>query len=256
MKHGLTGLLVLGMFLCFAGMSCGGGGGGGGHHDYYPMGTIGIMTISNVDANVDGVPDDTYTYSIMVMDDTPNNMVDDPPLVTLPDGSTLATGCIGMFGLTVCSTAMQVPESGLKAKIPPGDYSIANNDGLIVAFTVLTDDLLSPDPAYADVDTLSPSSPGLLGDPAVMTWGATAGAAGDEWQFGIENIDGLDDAGQYVGDETDWADFGFTLDLPDNWDHTDPLLVEIVSEKYYQMDGYYQTMTSQILVTGYTLHKP
>ena len=257
MKHRIIGLFVLGMFLTFSGMSCGGGGGGGGKKGGYFMGPIGIIAIVNMDTDMDGVPNDTYAYMIMIRDDTANNMVADPPVVTMPDGSTLPTYCAMGGNETACSTVIQIPPGGSKTDVPTGDYSIANNGGLIVAFRVLADDLLNLDPAYADIATLVPSSPGVLGDPAVLSWGVTPGGVdGDIWEFGIENADGDDDDGEYIGNEWDWADSVFSLNLPDNWDNNDALAIEIISQRRNEMDGYYQGMMVQIVVTGYTLNKP
>ncbi len=143
MKQRIIGLFIFGMFLSFSGMSCGGDSGGGGksHNGFY-MGPIGIIAIVNMDTDMNGVPNDTYAYMIMIRDDTANNMVADPPVVTMPDGSTLPTYCAMGGNETACSTVIQIPPGGSKTDVPTGDYSIANNgDGVIVAFTVLADDL-------------------------------------------------------------------------------------------------------------------
>jgi hypothetical protein len=256
MKHRFIGLFIFGMFLSFSGMSCGdGGGGGGNNNNYYSMGPIGVMMIVNMDYDKDGAPDGAYQYVIMVRDDTANNMLADPPLVTMPGGSTVTTYC-GQEGYnTVCSTFFIDPDGGSKANVPPGDYSIANAGGVIVAFTVDHMDLLNPDPAYADTTTMSPAPGSTLFDPAMLDWEPTAGGApGDIWEFGVDNMS--IPGGDWVEGESDWAVSDFNIDLPDTWADTDALEVEIISQKRNLINDYYQVLMVHIVATGYTLDKP
>jgi len=219
-------------------------------------GPVAVMKIAHLDTDRDGTPD-TYQYLIRIADEADSDLADESPQVLLPDGTALPAGCNAGPDLIVCETAFQTPPgAGTKADILPGPYQVFNSDEGIMEFIVDALDLAGGDPAFADVASLNPATPGNLADPAVLDWDTTTpGEAGDYWEFRVINSDGADDDGGSVrGRAGDWASSDFSIDLPDTWDVGDALVVEINAVSNIGRGDYLQTLVEEVVATGYTLN--
>lgn len=222
--------------------------------DFYPTA---VLRIVQQDGDNNGVPE-TYSYTILFKDADDEDLGLDPPTVTLPGGSVLATTCSAYGDGYICETAAKAPPGGGdKSEIPPGEYIVSDGDGEITSFTVLTAELTAVDVAYADVATISTAVASTLYNPAeVLDWDTvTGGPAGDYWTFRIENNDGGDDQGQSVSGRTgSWLARSFSAALPAGWDVPDGLIVVLGAAQGYDRGDYYLVLIREAAAPGYVLN--